>query len=159
MLHSPTATTITLTPFNTSRICTLAHHVTLANVVPLIIPIIAAFIQRSDHGCNCSQTHRRVYLSSPKSSVSAGSLFSVHETKACITHESSASKGSLNAFMLLKENPAAQLCFRLPRAPDYAQTKIWKHWQVVYLLERFLLETQMRHFINMLLTLCLKMVH
>ncbi|XP_074311037.1 uncharacterized protein LOC141646931 [Silene latifolia] len=49
-----------------------------------------------------------VYLSSPKSSGSVGSLSSVPETKACITHESSASKGALQAFMLLKENPAAQ---------------------------------------------------
>ncbi|KAH9626783.1 hypothetical protein KSS87_001942 [Heliosperma pusillum] len=50
----------------------------------------------------------KVYFSSPRSSGSGESLSSLHETKACIIQESSAPNGAIQAFMLLKENPAAQ---------------------------------------------------
>lgn len=47
----------------------------------------------------------KVYLSSPQSS---GAVSSLQETKACITHESSIPRGAMEAFMLLKEQPAVQ---------------------------------------------------
>ncbi|XP_010694294.2 uncharacterized protein LOC104907109 [Beta vulgaris subsp. vulgaris] len=50
----------------------------------------------------------KVYLSSPKSSGSVESFSALHETKACITHESPVPKSAMQAFKLLKENPAAQ---------------------------------------------------
>ncbi|KAK9689049.1 hypothetical protein RND81_09G031400 [Saponaria officinalis] len=50
----------------------------------------------------------KVYLSSPRSSGSGESYSSLHETKACITHESSVPNGAMQAFMLLNESPAAQ---------------------------------------------------
>ncbi|KAL2943923.1 Photosystem I assembly protein Ycf3 [Bienertia sinuspersici] len=50
----------------------------------------------------------KVYLSSPKSEGSAESASALHETKACITHESSVSKSAMQAFRLLHDSAAAQ---------------------------------------------------
>lgn len=50
----------------------------------------------------------KVYLSSPKSSESVDSFSARHETKACISHESSVPNSAMQAFRLLKESPAAQ---------------------------------------------------
>ncbi|CAO2835998.1 unnamed protein product [Amaranthus hypochondriacus] len=50
----------------------------------------------------------KVYLSSPKSSVTVESSSNVQESNACITRDSSVPKSAMQAFKLLKESPAAQ---------------------------------------------------
>lgn len=50
----------------------------------------------------------KAYLSSPKSPVSTDLSASLPDTKACVTYESTVPKSAMQAFMFLKESPAAQ---------------------------------------------------